>query len=227
MEKYPEVATERFDKANFHINYCLSFFRKFIKGDILEVGAGCGSFTKYYAKKFNSLTLTELDKKNFLDLEKKFSKTENINILNSAVEAIDRNFDTIMYLHVLEHIKNDEEELKKAINKLNSNGYLIIMAPAHQKIYSNLDRAVGHFRRYEKEFFSKELFGLKREKFISLDSIGYFLYLLNKIFFKEEVYPSKLKIFLWDKIFTPITSIVDFLLMYKFGKCFLAIYKKS
>ena len=86
---------------------------------------------------------------------------------------------------------------------------------------------MGHFRRYEKEFFSNELFGLKREKFLSLDSIGYFLYLLNKIFFKEEVYPSKLKIFLWDKIFTPITLIADFLLMYKFGKCFVAIYKKS
>ena len=27
MEKYPEVATERFDKANFHINYCLSFLK--------------------------------------------------------------------------------------------------------------------------------------------------------------------------------------------------------
>ena len=71
MEKYPELATERFDKANFHINYCLNFFRKFIKGDILEVGAGCGSFTKFYAKKFNSVTLTELDEKNFLDLKKK------------------------------------------------------------------------------------------------------------------------------------------------------------
>ena len=35
MEKYPEVATERFDKANFHINYCLSFFKKFMKGNIL------------------------------------------------------------------------------------------------------------------------------------------------------------------------------------------------
>ena len=54
MEKYPEVATERFDKANFHINYCLSFFKKFMKGNILEVGAGCGSFTKFYHEKYQS-----------------------------------------------------------------------------------------------------------------------------------------------------------------------------
>ena len=39
MENYPEIATERFDKANFHIKYCLASIKKFIKGDVLEVGA--------------------------------------------------------------------------------------------------------------------------------------------------------------------------------------------
>ena len=226
MEKYPEEATERFDKANIHINYCLSFFKKFIKGNILEVGAGCGSFTKFYQEKEQSITLTELDKKNFLDLKNKFDGKKNISISNSSVEFLEKKFDTIMYLHVLEHISDDIQELKRAIDKLNNNGYLVIMVPAHQKIYSNLDKAVGHFRRYEKEFFKKDLLGLKRIKFISLDSVGYFLYFLNKFFFKEEVYPSNLKIFLWDKIFTPITMVLDIFLMYKFGKCFVAVYKK-
>ena len=67
METYPETATERFDKANFHINYCLSVIKKFIKGDILEVGAGCGSFTRnYYNNTIKSVTLTEPDKKTSL-----------------------------------------------------------------------------------------------------------------------------------------------------------------
>lgn len=226
MKEYPEIATERFDKASLHINYCLNFFRKFINGDILEVGAGCGSFTKFYAEKFQSITLTELDEKNFIDLKKKFNHKENIKISNYSIENFDKNFDTIMYLHVLEHINDDMQELKKASENLKDNGHLIIMVPAHQKIYSNLDKAVGHFRRYEKQFFSKDLLGLKRVKFISLDSLGYFLYFLNKIFYKDEIYPSNFKIFLWDKIFTPITILIDFLLMYRFGKCFVAVYKK-
>ena len=41
MEHYPATATERFDDANFHINYCLSIIKKYIKGDIIEIGAGC------------------------------------------------------------------------------------------------------------------------------------------------------------------------------------------
>ena len=132
-----------------------------------------------------------------------------------------------MYLHVLEHISDDIHELKSAMDKLNNNGYLVIMVPAHQNIYSNLDKAVGHYRRYEKEFFKKDLFGLKRIRFISLDSVGYLLYFLNRIFFKKEVYPSNLKIFLWDKIFTPLTMVLDIFFMYKFGKCFVAVYKKA
>ena len=132
----------------------------------------------------------------------------------------------IIYLHVLEHIKNDEEEIKEAAKKLNKDGTLIIMVPAHQKIFSNLDSAVGHFRRYEMDFFNKKFDHLEISSAKFLDSMGYFLYYLNKIFFKKEVYPSKLKIFIWDKIFTPISAVADFILRYKFGKCILAVYKK-
>ena len=227
MEKYPKAVTERFDNANFHINYCLKFIKKYLKGDILEVGAGCGSFTKNYLNKsINSITLTELDKKNILDLKEKFKANANIKILNKNIEDVSGKFDSIIYLHVLEHIKNDEQEILNATKRLNKNGFLIIMVPAHQKIYSNLDRAVGHFRRYEIEFFNKNFKSLKKINIKFLDTMGYFLYLFNKFFFKKEVYPSKFKIFIWDKIFTPLTVIVDFIFRYRFGKCILVIYKK-
>ena len=227
MEKYPKAVTERFDNANFHINYCLKFIKKYLKGDILEVGAGCGSFTKNYLNKsINSITLTELDKKNILDLKEKFKANANIKILNKNIEDVNGKFDSIIYLHVLEHIKNDKKEILNATKRLNKNGFLVIMVPAHQKIYSNLDKAVGHFRRYEIEFFNKNFKSLEKINIKFLDTMGYFLYLFNKFFFKKEVYPSKFKIFIWDKIFTPLTIIVDFIFRYRFGKCILVIYKK-
>tara|TARA_A100001011_G_C14178775_1_gene785847 strand:+ start:139 stop:825 length:687 start_codon:yes stop_codon:yes gene_type:complete len=228
MENYPEIATERFDKANFHIKYCLSLVKNYIKGDVLEVGAGCGSFTRNYEKATNgSITLTELDEKNLFILKKNFKENTRIKVFKDGQTEIGAKYDTILYFHVLEHIENDTKELEKAKKMLNRNGHLIIMAPAHQKIYSNLDKAVGHFRRYEKSFFSKDLFGLEQKKLILIDSIGYVLYFLNKTFFKNEVFPSDFKIFIWDKIFTPFTIIVDFLTIYKFGKCFISIYKKN
>lgn len=227
MKHYPTEATEKFDNANFHINYCLFFMKEFLKGDVLEVGAGCGSFTRNYINnKINNLILTDLDKNNVKQLKKKFKQNSKIKIYNKQIESR-KKFDTIIYLHVLEHIKNDKQEIKFAIKKLKKNGTLIIMVPAHQKIYSNLDKAVGHFRRYEISFFKKNFKSLRTINLRFLDSMGYLLYYLNKIFFKEEVYPSNFKIFIWDKIFTPITILFDFLFRYKFGKCILAIYKKN
>ena len=227
MEQYPELVTERFDDANFHINYCLSFINKFIKGNVIEIGAGCGSFTKnYYRSEIKNIVLTEKDQLNLKNLHNKFKKNLNIKISDLSIDKIDEKFDTILYLHVLEHIKEDIKELENAKEKLNNDGHLVIMVPAHQKIYGNLDKAVGHFRRYEKDFFKDNLLDLKLINLKYLDSMGYILYFLNKIFFRNETFPSKFKIFLWDKIFTPISTIVDFITNYKFGKCIVAVYKK-
>ena len=132
-----------------------------------------------------------------------------------------------MYFHVLEHIENDLKEIEEAKKRLNKGGHLIIIVPAHQKIYGNLDKAVGHFRRYEKDFFSKDLNGLELINLKFLDTIGYFLYFINKIVFKNETFPSSFKIFLWDKIFTPITIFIDFMTGYNYGKCIIDIYKKN
>jgi SAM-dependent methyltransferase len=226
MENYPIEATEKFDNANFHRKYCMSFVKKFIKGEVLEVGAGCGSFTKDYINNDIQITLTELDNKNYENLKKFFGKRKNTTIIHERLSNINKKFDTIIYLHVLEHIQDDMGEIIEISKKLKTEGNLIIMVPRFQKLYSSLDKAVGHFRRYEIDFFKKKMSGLTRQKLISLDSMGCLLYYLNKIFFKEEKFPSEKKIFIWDKIFTPITILADFLTNYTIGKCILTVYKK-
>ena len=60
-----------------------------------------------------------------------------------------------------------------------------------------------------------------------LSFLNFFIYYLNKFFFKNEVYPSLLKIFIWDKIFTPLTIILDKLLNYRYGKNVLCVMKRK
>ena len=154
---YPESITENFDTANFHIRYCLSFIKKYLQGDILEVGAGCGNFTRnYLSDKVKSLTLTEKDNLNFINLTKKFKENLKVKVLKESVSNLKNKYDVILYLHVLEHIEDDSKEIQEAVKKLNDNGILIIMVPAHQKMYSNLDKLVGHYRRYDIDFFKKK-----------------------------------------------------------------------
>ena len=149
-------------------------------------------------------------------------------LLKKKIDNINTKFNTIIYLNVLEHIYKDKLEINKAAKKIKIGGYLIFLVPAHQALYTKFDKAIGHYRRYDLKFFKSNKFkNLKIKKLIYLDIVGYFLYFLNKFFFKKEVYPSPFKIFLWDKFFTPITMLLDFLKNYKFGKNILCVYKKS
>ena len=224
--KYPGEELDNFDRATIWRKYIYFEIKKFIKGNILEVGAGIGSFTKNYIDKAEKLTLSEIDLNNYEIISKKF-KNNKIKITNKVTEKLNDTYNTIMYLNVLEHIENDKDEINKAINKLQTHGHLVVLVPAHDKLFSKFDKAVGHFRRYEKDFFlNLNLKNCKIEKLVYLDALGYLLYYLNKIFFKEEVYPSKIKILIWDKIFTPITFFLDKILLNKLGKNILYVIKK-
>ena len=226
-ENYPQTALECFDTANLWVKYIILQIKDYLKDNILEVGAGYGTFTKSYMNNFKDISLLDSDKKNIKLLIRKFNENKNIKVLNSGVRDLEQNFNTIIYFNVLEHIEADILEIENSIQKLNIGGHLIILVPAHQKLYSKLDRAVGHYRRYDINFFKKNIF--KNARIVELkylDIFGYFLYFLNKFFFKEETFPTKLKIFIWDKIFTPFTIIADFLFRYKFGKNILCVYKK-
>ena len=131
-------------------------------------------------------------------------------------------------MSVLEHIEDDHKEIETAISKLNTNGHLIICVPTHNYMFSNFDKEIGHFRRYEINFFNNlKIRNAKIIKCYFLDSMGHLIYFVNKLIFSKEVYPSKIKIFIWDKIFIPLTFFLDFLTFYKFGKNIICIIKKT
>ncbi len=224
---YPGKELEIFDKAVFWRKYIYFLVKKYLKNDLLEVGAGIGSFTKNYKNDFTQITLTELDKHNIKRLKKRFKNTK-IKIESKFTSKINRKFNSILYMNVLEHIKNDTREINTSLSKLNKKGYLVILVPAHNELYTKFDKEIGHFRRYKINFFQK--LKLKNSKIVKLqylDCLGYFLYYMNKMFYKNEIYPSESKIFIWDKFFTPLTFFFDKFLNYKFGKNVLCVIKKG
>lgn len=225
--EYQGQELENFDKAKIFQKYIFFHIKKFLKDGIFEVGAGLGSFSKEYINNYRDIHLSDLDTQNFKILEKKFSD-KRIKISQETIQDTERKYNTIVYLNVLEHIQEDTKEINEAETKLNKGGNLIILVPAHQNLYSKFDRAVGHYKRYDVQYFKNiKNNSLKVKKLIYLDMFGYFLYFFNKIFFKDEEYPSSFKIMIWDKIFIPITIVLDFLCLYKFGKNILCIYEKT
>ena len=216
-----------FDDAKLWIKYIHILNKKYYRNDFLEIGAGIGSFTDGYKKKIKNIYLTEVSDENINILKKKYQSDKNINVFGADLDKINSTFNTIAHFNVLEHVEDDVGEIKKCLEKINKNGFLIILVPAHNKLYSNLDKAVGHYKRYEKNFFNNlKIENAELIKISYVDCVGYFLYLFNKLIFNKETYPSKFKIFIWDKIFTPLTIIIDFVTRYRFGKNLLCIYKK-
>jgi len=65
--------------------------------------------------------------------------------------------DAVGMFDFIEHFADDRGPLKAAYNLLSPGGRLFISVPAHQSLYSNSDRMMGHYRRYSKQSLTELL----------------------------------------------------------------------
>jgi hypothetical protein len=141
--------------------------------------------------------------------------------------AADPVFDTIIYIDVLEHIKEDRSELTEAARRLRLGGHVLVLAPAHQWLYTRFDNAVGHYRRYcKKTLAALTPDDLELVRLIYLDSAGLLASLGNRLMLHSAV-PTPRQIAVWDKGLVPLSRLVDPLLFYSMGKSVLAVWRKK
>jgi len=141
--------------------------------------------------------------------------------------ADDRLFDCILYIDVLEHIEADRAELEAAAEHLKPGGTLIVLCPAHPMLYTEFDRAIGHYRRYTKAMYRAiEPDGLRRERLIYLDSAGLLLSLGNRLLLRSGS-PTLKQVKVWDRLFVPISRLMDPLLGRTVGKSIVGVWRNA
>jgi 2-polyprenyl-3-methyl-5-hydroxy-6-metoxy-1,4-benzoquinol methylase len=59
-------------------------------------------------------------------------------------------FDTILCVNVLEHVEDDGQALTNMSMLLCDGGHVLLFVPAFPALFTDLDRAGGHLRRYRK-----------------------------------------------------------------------------
>lgn len=129
----------------------------FIGKRVMEVGCGSGRFADQLINQNSVERYVGIEPSP--NLFSKVKKNDKVEIYNSTVEELDgtfnHQFDTVILIHVLEHIKDDQEFLLKLDRFLVPGGRLIVMVPAFDFLMSDLDRNIGHYRRYNRKSISK------------------------------------------------------------------------
>jgi len=224
---------EIFAKADNWKNYFSSFISPNLGEKVLEVGAGIGATTEILCNETHKDWLClEPDVNLLSQVEKKikegelpaFCRTKNGLVTDLEKKAL---FDSIIYIDVLEHIEQDQEELEEASQHLVAGGKLIVLSPAYESLYSPFDKAIGHYRRYDKASISAITppnCDISRN--IYLDSVGVFLSFSNRLLLRQNN-PTDQQIQFWDKVIIPISRFLDPVIGYKTGRSILCIWEKE
>ena len=228
---YIGTELELFAQAHHWKSYIVSLLNQYLQGDLLEVGAGMGSNTKLLTNSlYNSWLCLEPDLKLFQALENmiKSNKIKKCTAQQGTIENLqsEQLFDAILYLDVLEHIEADRKELLNASQHLKKDGKLIILAPAHQYLFTPFDTAIGHYRRYDKPTLKAIVpEDIEVIKLIYLDCVGLFASLVNKLFLQQSQ-PTLKQLKLWDQLMVPFSKKIDPAIGYSFGKSILLVGQK-
>lgn len=149
------------EAMSFAVNYhrwILSVFKPHLGRRVAEVGAGTGLFSELLLDEpLESLTLVEPSIQMHDILKRRISKlkpagaTDIYNALFSEVACRIRDTqhpDSIVYVNVLEHIRDDKAELKLAHDTLEIGGRVFVFVPALESLLGGFDKQIGHYRRY-------------------------------------------------------------------------------
>ena len=159
------------------------------EGELYEIGAGNGVVSLHLQNMGYPVTAVEPMPAGAANcsargLTKVRAATiEQLSLTNGSVGAIGA-FD------VLEHLQNPAQLLQEARRILKPNGIFYVTVPAHEFLWSSVDKYSGHFRRYSK----KDLFALFADAGFGPLKCNHFMNLLIAPAFILRVLPEWLGI---------------------------------
>lgn len=190
-----------FRQARHYTQWWFDLSRPYLKGEILEVGCGIGTFTQFLTtlkgvKVFCIDSVPEYIAMIQKDLGLEKARVGDITDLNTFWQG--ELYDTIVCANVLEHIVEDELALRNMRAILKKQGRVVLGVPAYQSLYGSLDRSVGHVRRYElNDLMSKckrAGFGIEKKRYLNICGITSWFY-YGKILKRQIIPEFSLKLY--------------------------------
>jgi len=204
------------EQAPRYNEWLLERIRPFLGTDVLEIGAGIGTFTLMLAQAPNVRRVLALEPDKHLagTLVERTKGVGNIEVLEKPVEQLTPELagdavDSVVCLNVLEHIQDDRTALVRMAQCLRPGGSLFLLSPAHALLFGEVDRAVHHQRRYSKAALALLLrdTGFVVETIRYVNPVGALGWLLSSRLLKVRDIPSSsLRIY---EHLVPVLKFVD------------------
>lgn len=190
----------------------MSEFGPFLKGDVLEIGAGIGQFS--------SVIRSFAGVQNLLSVEPEARFCEmfrvahpDLALVQGTIQDVEggSSWDAILSVNVLEHIREDQTELSLYHQRLAKNqGSLCLFVPARPEIYAPIDQDFGHFRRYTKPQLA-EMMRQAGFKIITLsyyNCVGYLAWWLTFCLRKKRSFDVS-SVRLYDRMIFPLVHLFE------------------
>lgn len=110
--------------------------------DPLDFGAGLGHLAEAVARRLGArATCVDVDPACREACRRRGFET-------ASAPSVDARHDAAWSNHVLEHVADDVAAARRMLRALRPGAPAIVLVPAHPRLWSAHDRAVGHYRRY-------------------------------------------------------------------------------
>lgn len=144
----------KWDSISRYSTWMYHIYENYVGQRIFDVGAGMGRMVRYYIDRAEVVLATDIfqhqvDYMNEAFKEYPAFKAMVVDIMQDDLKTYQGQFDTVICINVLEHLADDYKAVAKMKSLLMERGKLIIMVPAWQKLFCDMDRNVGHYRRYD------------------------------------------------------------------------------
>jgi SAM-dependent methyltransferase len=184
--------------------WMLSQFSSHIGDRVLEAGCGAGNLTEHLIDR-SQLTVVDLDPMHMASMERKFGHLENVTTLvgdledSSLYSEMEGSFDSVLCVNVLEHLDGPHKAVSGFRRVLRPGGVALILVPAHQWLFSDADRALGHRLRYNRAGLTSLIEGAGFEvvEVRQFNRLGVLGWLVNKWAHRTDIGRFQARAFGW------------------------------
>jgi len=215
---------EAMKHAKRYNDFLLGLIRKYSVGHrTLDHGAGAGTFALPISDDDAGVICVEPDSSLRAELTQ-----SGLEVASNLEEIASGSLDYAYSLNVLEHIKDDQKTVGELYRCLKPGGRLLLYVPAFSILYSQMDRHVGHFRRYRRKPLRQLLqtVGFEASAAYYVDSLGFLATLVYKLVGDRSGAVSPGSVSLYDALVFPLSRVIDFLALGSFGKNLVIVATK-